>query len=129
MSQCTHPLIKRAHFGPTLYAGLFHSSLAISVRNVRRYTGCTHKAWPIKVTVFSFFAHFYCYYLLLYLYYMTYRLLQNPAAVASSSSSSSPFLPIDSARDAYIKCIVTDSRRRSCTIHTDTHKHTHTHTR
>ena len=41
-----------------------------------------HKAWPVKVTVFSFFAHFYSYYLLLYLYYVTYRLLQKPAAVA-----------------------------------------------
>ena len=27
VSQCTHPLIKRAHFGPTLYAGLFQPSL------------------------------------------------------------------------------------------------------
>ena len=40
-SQCTHPLIKRAHFSPTLYAGLFHPSLATSVRSVRRYTVCT----------------------------------------------------------------------------------------
>ena len=28
VSQCTHPLIKRAHFGPTLYAGLFQPSLS-----------------------------------------------------------------------------------------------------
>ena len=43
----------------------------------------TSRTFP-KVTVFSFFAHFYSDYLLLYLYYMSYRLLQKPAAVAVS---------------------------------------------
>ena len=56
-----------------------------------------HKAWPVKVTVVSFFAHFYSYYLLLYLYDVS-------SATKTRSSSRSQFVPIDSARDAYINC-------------------------
>ena len=66
-----------------------------------------YKAWPVKVTVVSFFAHFYSYYLLLYLYDVS-------SATKSHSSSSSPFVPRDSARDAYINC--SHSRRTSYTI-------------
>ena len=84
----------------------------------------------VKVTVFSFFAHFYSYcllllLLLLYLYYMTYRLLQNPVAVAAVAVPYGqqylvvvvgipPTAALDSARDAYINC--SHSRRRSYTI-------------
>ena len=57
-------------------------ALADNFNEKRTKVHSLHKAWLVKVTVFSFFAHFYSYCLLLYLYYMTYRLLQKPAAVA-----------------------------------------------
>ena len=50
---CTHPLIKRARFSPTLYAGLFHPSLSTSVRSVRTYRVRLHKGMAGQIYRFQ----------------------------------------------------------------------------
>ena len=57
------PLIKRAHFSPTLYTGLFHPSLATSVRSVRRYTkhGLSKLPFSVYLRISTVAIYYYIY--------------------------------------------------------------------